>query len=452
MKEISGSTTKPSISTPGKHREAIIQSSGTRRVRRPGSRRQLRIIGFVFLIITAAIAGAYFLLRPKDETYLLRDYAAAIVEVQTIQDDLQLGGTVRARTEATVRAPVTGILESLAADVGDWVTPGQIVAILDAEALQEAYENLQQNLVQSNRAHESLLLAREQAKLISARVREDLEAALQEAKESLEDARELQKIGTITPAALKDAEDLVEAAQGALEDHDEDEVIAEKFHQIEKLNSEDNLEAIRKSIADIEEQLEETTITSPMEGRVVWTIDSITAIGNKINENEVIMQVADTRDPFVETVIEEQYVSDIALGQEVVVTISGQIVTGAIERIGLLAVIPSAGGAPEVDLDLSVEVENFEALPGGTALAELVVGVVPDALVLPRGPFLSTGNHLYLYKIDGNTAVRTEATFGAVTEQFVEIIAGVSAGDEIITSSYQNYIDFEIIDLGGEND
>ena len=134
------------------------------------------------------------------------------------------------------------------------------------------------------------------------------------------------------------------------------------------------------------------------------------------------------------------------------VTISGQTFTGSIERIGLLASIPSDGGPPRVDLDLSVEVEDFDALPGGTALAELIVGVVPDALVLPRGPFLSTGNHLYLYKIDCTTAVRTQAMFGAVTEQYVEIISGVFEGDEIITSSYQNYIDFESVNLGGADD
>ena len=443
---------KDSATTRERHREPIIQGPHARRVRRPGSGRQVRIIVFVFVIIGVAIGAAYLLLRPRNESYTLRDYATALVTVRTIQDDLQLGGTVRARTEATIRAPVSGILESLAVDVGAWVTPGQVVATLDAEDLQEAYAALQQNLIQSSRAHESLLLNHEQARILSGRVKEDRQAALQEAKDNLADARELHKLGTITTSALEDAQETVAAAEEALKEHDEDESIAEKFRRINRLNSEDNLAALDKSIADIRQQLQETTITAPMEGRVVWTIDTITAVGSKINADVPIMQLADTRDPFVETVIEEQYVSDIALGQEVVVTISGQDFPGSIERIGLLAVIPSGGGPPEVELDLSVEVEDFEALPGGTALAELIVGVVPDALVLPRGPFLSTGNHLYLYKVEGSTAVRTQATFGAVTEQYVQIVSGVSAGDEIVTSSYQNYIDFASIDLGGGND
>ena len=407
---------------------------------------------FVLAVIAVAIVAAYVLLRQEGESYTLRDYSTAVVGVQTIQDDLQLGGTVRARTEATIRAPVSGILESLAVDVGDWVTPGHIVATIDAEALQDAYKAQQRNLVQNTRAHESLLLNREQAELNSAQIRRQLDVALVDAQEDLADAQELHTVGTITTTALENAETTADDARKALEDHDAAANIAEKLFQLARQDSEDNLEATRENLIDLEKQLEETRIRSPIEGRVVWTIDAITAIGEPIAQSTLILRVADTRDPFVETAIEEQYVSDISLGQQVVVTMSGRDVPGSIERIGLLAVIPADGGPPQVDLDLSVEVQDFEALPGGTALAELIVGVVPDALVLPRGPFLSTGNHLYLFKIDGNTAARTQATFGAVTERYVQIISGVSAGDEIITSSYQNYIDFETVDLGGGHD
>ena len=439
-------------SSSDKHRESIIQSSKTRRVRRPGSARQLRVVVFVVVIIAVAIAAAYYLLRPENDSYTLSNYEAVIVEVRTIQDDLQIGGTVRARTEATVRAPVSGILESLAVDVGDWITPGQVVAVLDAEALEDDYETLRQNLAQSMRAHESLLLSRDQAVLVSSRIRENLEGALVEAMDGLADARELHKLGMITSTALKNAEDLVKAAQGAIEDHDEDADIAKRFHQLNNLDSEENQAAIIRTITDIEEQLEETTITSPIEGRVVWTIDIISAVGELITQDTPIIQIADTSDPFVESVIEEQYIGELTLGQEVVVTVSGQEFSGSIERIGLLATTPVTGGAPTVDLDLSVEVEGLEVIPGGTALAELVVGAVPDALVLPRGPFLSTGNKRYLYRIEGNTAVRKEAAYGAVTVDYVEIILGVSAGDEMIISSYQDFIDFESIDLGDNND
>ena len=446
--------TKPSAAR-DKHRESIIQSAGARRVRRPGTKRQLGIVVFVFIVVAIAVAAAFILVKPRNEVFTLRDYTTAVVEVRTIRDELQLGGTVRVRTEAMVRAPSAGVLQSLLVDVGAWVTPGQLVAVLDAEQLRVTLENLRKNLVQSTRAFEGLLLAREQAILLSSRAGETLEAALEDAIADLENARALHETGTITSSALRDAEDLGESARGALEDHDEDSSIAARFHELDKLDAEDTITNIRESIALVEEQIKETDIVSPIDGQVVWTVDTVTTVGEEVAENAPIMRVADTRDPFVETSIEDQYVADIEVGQPALITISGDDFTGTIERIGLLAQTPDAGGAPTVGLYLSVEVEDLEVIPGSTALAELTVGVVPDALVLPRGPYLSTGNRLYLYRVDGSTGVRIQATFGAVTERYVEIVAGVEAGDEIIISSYQNYIDFETVELGdrgGEND
>lgn len=433
-----------------KHRQSIIQSSQVKRIRRPGTKRQVRIIAYVLAIVGATAAMSYYLLRPENESYTLRNWTTAVVDVQTIQDNLQLGGTVRARTEATVRAPVGGVLESVLVDVGDWIIPGQVIAVLDAEDLKQALETQKHNLAQANRSYKSMLLSRERELLLSSRLRENIEDELESAKENIVTSRELHKLGSITAAALKDAETLVANSRNDLEDHDEDEDITARIHELEKLDSEDALAQIAGTIAYLENQLADTRIVVETEGRVVWTLDTIVAVGNKIDEDAPIVQVADTRDPFVETVIEEQYVSDISIGQEASVTISGKLLKGAIAGIGLIATTPVDGGPPVVDLDLSVEVEDFEALPGGTARVELIVGVVPDALVLPRGPFLSTGNHLYLFRINGNAAVRTRTTFGAVTEKYVEIVSGVAAGDTIVTSSYQNYIDFEFIGLSND--
>jgi multidrug efflux pump subunit AcrA (membrane-fusion protein) len=137
------------------------------------------------LVAVAAIAAAYLLLKPRDDRYVLRDYSTATVELRTIRQRLQLGGTVRVRTEATARAPGSGTLRSLEVGVGDWVAPGQTVAILDAGAFRGAYEARQRSLQQSTRAHESLLPAQEQEGLQRARDRRRLEAALEGARVAL---------------------------------------------------------------------------------------------------------------------------------------------------------------------------------------------------------------------------------------------------------------------------
>ena len=268
-----------------------------------------------------------------------------------------------------------------------------------------------------------MLLTWEQAELNSAQVRRALEAE------------------------LENAEDVAESAGTALGDHDAGAAIAEQLQELQRQGSEDNLESIGEAITDLAEQLTETQIAAPIAGRVIWTVDTVTSIGEPIGQDVPILQIADTRDPFVQTVIEEQYVPDMVLGQPVVVMVGGEDFVGFIERIGLLAVTHPEGGIPTVELDISVEAEEIEVLPGSTALAELIVGELPDAVVLPGGPYLVTGNRACLYMVEGATAIRTPVTYGAVTERYVQIISGVSAGDEVITSSYQNYIDFASMDL-----
>ena len=50
--------------------------------------------------------------------------------------------------------------------------------------------------------------------------------------------------------------------------------------------------------------------------------------------------------------------------------------------------------------------------------------------------------------IQGNTARRTEVEYGEITDDRVQITAGLDPGDRVITSSYQTFIDQQEIQLG----
>ena len=81
-------------------------------------------------------------------------------------------------------------------------------------------------------------------------------------------------------------------------------------------------------------------------------------------------------------------------------------------------------------------------------LVEILIGEIADAVVLPRGPYLTSGNRRYLYRVDGETATRVDVEYGEITDEYVQVISGVQPGDRIITSSYQNYIDHQSIEVG----
>ncbi|HSV91609.1 MAG TPA: efflux RND transporter periplasmic adaptor subunit, partial [Desulfobacterales bacterium] len=83
-----------------------------------------------------------------------------------------------------------------------------------------------------------------------------------------------------------------------------------------------------------------------------------------------------------------------------------------------------------------------ELVPGSLATVDIAVGLHADALSLPRGPFLSTGRGLAVYRIDGDMARRVDVGFGITTGTRVEVVKGLEAGERVIVSSYQDFLEF----------
>jgi HlyD family secretion protein len=93
------------------------------------------------------------------------------------------------------------------------------------------------------------------------------------------------------------------------------------------------------------------------------------------------------------------------------------------------------------------EQDSATLLLGNTAVGTIDLGTTEDALQLPRGPYLTTGSERYLYKVEGATAQRVVVSFGSTEGSTMEVLSGVQAGDIVIISGYQNFIEYEQIAL-----
>jgi HlyD family secretion protein len=430
-------------------RREVAKGGATGRVRRAGSRRQARIALFVILVIAAVLVAGYIWFIPREETQTVNDYSVSTVTVTTLQDTVELSGVVSARAEATVTAPESGTMGLLLVAEGDWVANNQLLAILETEDLNDQLDSRQLALEREQRDFDRFLLQHEYDLRSYDRKRENLLDALADAQEELADTTELYQLGSASLTELEEWEDTVDGAQDAVDDHDAEVEEALAIHELNKSNYEDDLQTIREEIGDLEERILDARVTSPMAGRVISIADAATTSGERISQYQTLMDIADSRNPVIQTEIEEQYVGLISTGQPVAVDISGTRVAGVIERIGLTAVSSSDGGTPTVELDIAVDVADTEITIGTSTIVEVLIGEVADAVVLPRGPYLTSGNRKYLYRVDGTTATRLEVTYGTITDSSVQIIAGVEPGDQIITSSYTNFIDFSTVQLGG---
>jgi HlyD family secretion protein len=184
-----------------------------------------------------------------------------------------------------------------------------------------------------------------------------------------------------------------------------------------------------------------------MNGQVLSVLATAAVPGSLIALSATIFTIADPSSAIVELEIDEQYSGVLSIGQAVKLTVGSATMAGRITSIGKVAQQSSSGLGATVAVKVKPEGTTTSLLQGNTAVGEVDLGTKPNALTIPRGPYLTTGSQRYLYKVTGNTARRVSVTFGATEGNTVEVLSGVQAGDEIITSGYQNYIDYEEITL-----
>jgi HlyD family secretion protein len=64
----------------------------------------------------------------------------------------------------------------------------------------------------------------------------------------------------------------------------------------------------------------------------------------------------------------------------------------------------------------------------------MVFETKPNALKVPRGPFLESGGGRQIFVVENGVATRREIAVGAVSVSEVEIVKGLSVGDRVILS------------------
>jgi HlyD family secretion protein len=428
-------------------RRSIIDVDSVKPYRSPKQRRQVLIAVVVVLMVVGVGAGAYLFLAPKKQTYTLRSFDTSRVQQGDLVQTTQASGTVAIPVQMNLPSPEEGYAAGLYVAEGDTVTKGQVLARVDVPDLRTSLEDEQSSLENAKRSY-SNTVAQDQVNLL--RKQRALDSLNVDIASAQEDRDRLKKLVAINSSKQSD----LEASQKSL-----DKLIANKSEQALQLEEDKRLYALNEqslqaAVADSEtkiarlmDRIKATTITSPMNGQVLSVLAAAAVPGSLIALSTTIFTIADPSSAIVELEIDEQYSGVLTIGQSVKLTVGSATMTGRITSIGKVAQQSSSGLGATVAVKVKPEGNSTNLLQGNTAVGELDLGTKQKALTIPRGPYLTTGSQRYLYKVAGNTARRVSVTFGATEGNTVEVLSGVQAGDEIITSGYQNYIDYEEITL-----
>lgn len=398
-------------------------------LRRQAAQRILRAIVPIALLASVLVWGPGWI-RPSLNRSRIR---TAKVDTGPIEAVITASGTVVPEVERVVPSPVDARVLRILKRPGDPVKKGDPVLELDLQSSILAVEKLDQDLAlkANQQARTRLDLESRLNELESQRQIKSLQ--LEQYRSQLRRNRELAKSGLIADEALKQSELAEAQATIELKKLEEDKRNAERGTrtQVEGLALE--MATLRRERDEARRQLHLATTKADGDGVVTWTL---TEEGVSVRRGDVIARIADLRSFRVEATVSDVHAKRLAVGLPATVRVGDgdALLEGAVSSVSPRV----ENGAITLRVAL---VEKTSPLLRSNLRVDVLV--VTDrrarALRIKRGPFADGEGQHEVFVVRGDRAVRRTVRLGLASFDQLEVVEGLSEGDEVVISDMTDY-------------
>ncbi|WP_375416669.1 efflux RND transporter periplasmic adaptor subunit [uncultured Hymenobacter sp.] len=392
-------------------------------------RRWLLGTGFLVLLLAGVLAFRS-VLKPS----LRRaDVLTAAVETGDVEAALTAAGVIIPGREAVITSPIQSTIRRVAVAVGARVAPGQTILELDKELANSALAKLDDEQRRNQNKNSQIQLSLE-GNLTDLRAQASVQAVkVRSLQSALRDEQRLLEIGGGTAETVRQAELNLRVAQL------ENERLARQIQTQRQANAADvrelgyTVSMQQRSITELASKLRQADISSQQPGVLTWVNENL---GTTVQAGDALARVADLSSFRVRATISDAYAEALHAGDPVVVRINGTDVRGAVASI-----------SPAVDkgvVTFYAQLDNPHH-PALRANLRADVFVVTRAhrgvLRLRNGPFYQGGKEQPVFVLSGGRAVRRTVRFGDSNFDFVQILSGLRAGEQVVVSDMKDHLD-----------
>ena len=418
-------------------RRSVASKSGPRpKAERP--RRQWPLLVGGLLAVLALAGGALVFLQPRQQVYVLRSYQAATVMRGNLSETETTVGTLASGDVRPLAAPTAAAVQAVLVQSGQEVVAGQLLVRLSSPDFadarikaRDALLNMQANQVSALRTAQDAVTEAQLAQQVAG-------SALTPLRETLRGLQPIYAAGGISRSELDSAQQKVQDAQLAVLAADNKRRSAQAALDDARSGGARRTQAARDDLTRAERALKQLELRAPIAGRVV---ELSAQVGQQLAAGTTALKVASLKALTVQLQLGETLAGRVKVGQTARITVGPQTYPGEITRVASTAVTSATQAAPTVQAEAA-----FKQLPanlrlGSSASVDVRVADHTGVLTLPRAAFLSTGNGALAYVLSDGQATRREVSFGAQNDTQVEVLNGLTAGERVITSSYEAFKD-----------
>ncbi|MFC6098158.1 efflux RND transporter periplasmic adaptor subunit [Flavobacterium qiangtangense] len=207
--------------------------------------------------------------------------------------------------------------------------------------------------------------------------------------------------------------------------------------QISQINQSQNI--MQKSLEILRSNKKNFLVTAPLAGRLS-SFEPI--LGKNYLAGESIGKIDVMKGYKLMADVDEFYLEKISVGQKGEIEYKNQIV-----KVEVTKVIPEIKtGKFQVELNF-VEAKDLDLRQGLSFGVRLLLSEKTKTTVLSKGSFNQDTAGEWIFVVNGNQAVRRKIKLGRENPLYYEVLEGLKSDEKVITSSYKDYKNIEILNL-----
>jgi HlyD family secretion protein len=340
-------------------------------------------------------------------------------------------GKVEPITKVEIKSKASGIVKKLLVDAGDRVKKGQVLCELDRDEIEAQVNSARAQLLASQAAERG-------AGADLARAKVDAEGPdVPLLKRGYDRALRMAKDGVVSQSSLDDSQKNYELALNK-------QNVAKA--QVLVLTAKEKQAAAqvqqdKANLAQLEEQLSYTTITSPIDGVILSrdvemgdAVSSILVLGSSAT---LIMTLGDTSQVYVKGKVDESDIGKVYLGQPARIKVESfkdKTFHGKVTKIAPMGV--EKDNVTTFEVRVSINNPGGELKANMTANAEIILEEHKNVLQIPEGALIYDKDKKTYVQVpdpsakDGarKVAINAGISNGAKTE----VLSGLKEGEQVV--------------------
>ena len=354
-------------------------------------------------------------------------------------DYIRISGQVAPITTIQISPLEGGVVQEIVAEEGTRVKRGDVILILSNENLDMQILNSEADLAEKENILRNTMIQMEQQKLSVEQEKLQLQMDVRRNKRNYEALKTLYDDGLISKEEFLKAEEDYQLSASRLKLVENRAKQDSLYRSVEITQMQESLENMRQNMMMIRKRKDNLTIKAPIDGELGLldvTLGQSVAAGSKIG------QINNLDSYKIEAQIDEHYIDRVTAGLDATFERQSERYQAQIRKV-----YPEVrDGKFKADFKfVGQQPENIRS--GQTYYLNLQLGQPVEAILIPRGAFYQKtgGKWIYVVSADGSKAVRRDIRIGRQNPQYYEVIEGLEAGERVITSSYDNFGDSDVL-------